>query len=214
MKLAKTEIIQAQVALLAAIVLQVVVWNINKEMLWGFHYGIVVVELILAVTLGFTAGVKSVHGRALQHGAATVLIGAVTIANFASLTAVVNTLIAGQITDGALLLGSAVAIFFTNVIVYALWYWEIDSPGLTNHRWTKNDKDFQFTQYNLPHEFPNWKPEFVDYLYISVINSLNGANTGAQALTKQAKILMATQAIVSIFTLALVVARSVGILGT
>ncbi len=214
MTLTKTEILQAQAALLFAIILQIVVWRINHGMFSDFQYIIIIVEAILLLLLGVTVGTKNIHGRTLHHSAATILISVITVANFASLSVVVYALITGHVNDGVALLGSALAIFFTNVIVFALWYWEIDSPGLTNRRWTKSDKDFQFTQQNLVHEFHGWKPEFIDYLYISIINSLNGANTGAQALTKQAKMLMALQAIISIFILALVVARSVGILGS
>lgn len=213
MKLSKKEIVQAQCALVVAIGLQILVWLMNREMFSSFQYVVIAVEITLVLLIGITNGASRTHTKALFHTAATALIGVITIANFASLAVVVYALVTGHITNGAALLGSALAIFFTNVIVYALWYWEIDSPGLTNRRWTKSDKDFQFTQQNIPHEFPHWKPEFIDYLYISVINSMNGANTGAQALTKQAKLLIATQAVVSIFILALVVARSVGILG-
>lgn len=214
MKLSKKEIIQAQCALLIAVALQTAVWLMNREMFSNFQYIVIAVEIILILLIGITNGATSQRIRTLYHSAATSLIGVITAANFAALGVVVYALVTGHISSGAALLGSALAIFFTNVIVYALWYWEIDSPGLTNRRWTKSDKDFQFTQQNLPHEFPTWKPGFVDYLYISVINSMNGANTGAQVLTHQAKLLMATQAVVSIFTLALVIARSVGILGS
>lgn len=213
MKLSKSELVQAQIALLVAIALQVVVWRINHKVFSDFQYVVIVTEVILAALLGLTANVRSLHGRALQHATATVLIALVTLANFASLAVVIYALVQGQITGGTALLGSAIAIFFTNIIVYALWYWEIDSPGLTNRRWTKNDKDFQFTQQNNPTEFAKWRPRFVDYLYISVINSLNGATGSAEPLTGHAKMLMATQAVISILTLALVVARSVGILG-
>lgn len=213
MKVSKTELIEAQVALFVAIALQIVVWRINHGVFSQLQYVIIAVEVALALLLGLTSSIRNLRGRVLQHTTATVLIGLITLANFAALGVVIYALVTGHATNGAMLLGSAIAIFFTNVIVYALWYWEIDSPGLTNRRWTKSDKDFQFTQQNIVHEFPHWKPEFTDYLYISVINSLNGANTGAQPLTKHAKMLMATQAAISIFTLALVVARSVGILG-
>ena len=213
MKLSKSELAQAQIALFVAIVLQVVVWRINHQVFSDFQYVIVATEIILAIVLTLSANSRKAHGKALQHASATVLIAFVTLANFASLAVVVYALIHGQTTNGVLLLTSAIAIFFTNVIVYALWYWEIDSPGLTNRRWTRSDKDFQFTQQNLPAEFPSWRPRFVDYLYISVVNSLNGATTGASPLTGHAKMLMATQAVISILTLALVVARSVGILG-
>ena len=110
------------------------------------------------------------------------------------------------------LLSAALAIFVTNIIVYALWYWEIDSPGLTRKRWSKFDKDFQFTQQDLPNEFPDWQPEFLDYLYLAITNAINFAPADTRPITRQAKMLMASQAIVSVFTLALVIARSVSIL--
>lgn len=213
MKLSKSELIQAQIALFVAIVLQIVVWRINHKVFSDFQYVVIITQVALAVLLGFTANIRSLHGRAVQHTTATILIGLVSLANFASLAVVVFALIHGDIANGTALLGSAIAIFITNIIVYALWYWEIDSPGLTNRRWTESDKDFQFVQQDIPHEFPDWKPSFVDYLYISVINSLNGATPSAHPLTGFAKMLMATQALISILTLALVVARSVGILG-
>jgi uncharacterized membrane protein len=97
--------------------------------------------------------------------------------------------------------------------VYALWYWEIDSPGLTRTLWSKYDKDFQFTQQDLEQEFPRWHPQFLDYLYLSITNAVNFAPADARPLTRQAKMLMASQSLISVFTLALVIARSVSILG-
>ena len=213
MKLSKSELIQAQVALLVAIILQIVVWRINHGVFSNFQYVVVITEVVLALLLSLSSGAGGSRGRRVQHTVATVLIALVTLANFASLAVVIYALTQGHATGGAALLVSAIAILFTNIIVYALWYWEIDSPGLTNHRWSKADKDFQFTQQNNPSEFAGWRPRFIDYLYISVINSLNGASLGAQPLTSHAKTLMGTQAVISILTLALVVARSVGILG-
>lgn len=213
MRLSKSELTQAQIALFVAIILQIAVWQLNHRVFSDFQYIVIVAQLVLALILGFTTSVKSLRGRAVQHNTATILIGLVTLANFASLAVVIYALLQGQIANGLTLLGSAIAIFFTNVIVYALWYWEIDSPGLTNRRWTTSDKDFQFVQQDMPEEFPSWRPRFVDYLYISVINSLNGATPSAHPLTGNAKMLMATQAVISVLTLALVVARSVGILG-
>lgn len=212
MRLQKSELIEAQLTLFTAVILQIIVWRINHRVFSDFQYVVVAVEVMLAILLGFTTNITSLRSRTLQHMTATILIGLVTAANFISLGFVIYALI-HQTASGTALLGTAIAIFFTNVIVYALWYWEIDSPGLTNHRWTKSDKDFQFTQQNRPEEFQGWRPRFVDYLYLSIVNSLNGATTSASPLTSQAKALMASQAVISILTLALVVARSVGILG-
>jgi hypothetical protein len=146
---------------------------------------------------------------------AFVLLGLISVANFSALIIVLGFLVAGG-TDlnGLELLSSAVAIFLTNIIVFGLWYWEIDSPGLTRKRWSKHDRDFQFTQQEKAEEYPDWKPEFFDYLYLSITNALNFAAADAKPLTRSAKLLMAFQAFVSVFTLALVIARSVSILGS
>lgn len=209
----RTEMVEAQVALCVAIGLQIVVWLINDHVFSQVQYIIILIELALAIALGFTSGFKKTRGRKIQHMTATLLIAFVSLANIASFALVIYALLQGSIVHGTALLGTALAIFLTNVIVFALWYWEIDSPALTDHKWTKADKDFHFTQQNLPHEFPGWRPEFADYLYISIINSVNGASLSANPVTKHAKLLLSVQAMVSLFTLALVIARSVGILG-
>ncbi len=209
----RTELIEAQVALFIAIGLQVVVWLINNHVFSEVQYVIILIELVLGLVLGFSSGFKRTRGRKIQHAVATLLIAFVTLANFASFGLVIYALLQGNVVHGTALLGSALAIFLTNVIVFALWYWEIDSPALTDHQWTKADKDFHFTQQSMPHEYPDWRPEFIDYLYISIINSVNGATLSANPLTRHAKLLLAAQAMISLFTLALVIARSVGILG-
>jgi uncharacterized membrane protein len=97
--------------------------------------------------------------------------------------------------------------------VFGLWYWEIDSPGLTRKHWSVHDKDFQFIQQDKPREFPGWQPTFADYLYLSLTNAINFAAADTRPLSHSAKLLMGTQALVSVFTLAVVIARSVSILG-
>ena len=142
------------------------------------------------------------------------LLGLISVANLSALILVLKNLVADHaVANGTELLATAVVIFLTNVIVYALWYWEIDSPGLTRTRWSIHEKDFQFPQYDRPAEFPNWQPEFGDFLYLSVTNAVNFAPADTVPLTRQVKFLMASQSLISVFTLALLVARSVSILG-
>lgn len=210
---ARSELVEAQFALFIAIGLQVVVWLINNHIFSEIQYVTILVELALGLVLGFSSGAKNNRGRKIQHTAATLLIALITIANIASFALVIYALLRGDVIHGTALLGTALAIFITNVIVFALWYWEIDSPALTDHQWTKADKDFHFTQQSMPHEHPDWQPEFFDYLYISIINSVNGATLSANPVTKHAKLMLSVQAMISLFTLALVIARSVGIIG-
>lgn len=211
-KITTREVYQAQIALVAAIGLQAVVWKINHNA-FGSQYIIVITELVLAVFIGFTAGRQSFRESGVHHLAAIALLALISAANISSLVVVLDSLIIShaQVT-GLQLLSSALAIFATNIIVFALWYWEIDSPGLTRKRWSKHDKDFQFTQQDKSAEFSDWRPEFFDYLYLSITNAINFAPADTRPLSRQAKMLMAAQALVSVFTLALVIARSVSIL--
>lgn len=213
--ISEAEIFQALFALLGAVSLQILTTRFGANIVPGAHYFIVFAELVLAALLAFSINLRRARVWGLHHVFAVVLLGLISIANVSGLVFVLNSLIVGHGTlAGEQLLASAITIFLTNIIVFALWYWEIDSPGLTNSRWSKNEKDFQFTQQDLPSEFPDWQPQFGDYLYLSVTNAVNFAPADSRPVTLQAKLLMAVQALVSVFTLALVIARSVSILGS
>jgi hypothetical protein len=213
-KIAKHEIFHAQVALLVAIALQFVVWKINDELLIGPQYLLFPGEIALAILLGFTVNMHTFRERGIHHFFTLVLLGVMSVANVLSLILVLHSLIVTHTAiSGPELLASALAIFMTNIIMFALWYWEIDSPGLSRKRWSKNDKDFQFPQQDMKGEFPNWRSEFIDYLYLSITNAINFAPADTKPLTHSAKLLMGTQALISVLTLALVIARSVSILG-
>jgi uncharacterized membrane protein len=84
---------------------------------------------------------------------------------------------------------------------------------LTGRKWSKHEKDFQFTQQDRPADFPDWQPNFGDYLYLSSSNAINFAAADTRPLTGQAKLLMGSQAMISAFTLALMIARAVNIIG-
>lgn len=213
-KISRTELLQAQVILLVAIGLQFIVWRAQH----GFsdsQPGIIAAELAMLIIISFSSRLNSQHTRTIHRISALALLILMSAANISSLILVLHTLITGSGTvTGLQLLASAIAIFATNIIVFALWYWEIDSPGLSRSRWSKHDKDFQFVQQDMPNEFPNWRPEFADYVYLSITNAINFAPADTKPLTRQAKLLMASQALISVFTLALVIARSVSILGS
>jgi|SRR3989344_2454323 len=212
-QISKIELAQAQLALLLAIFLQFIVWRANH----GFSRAqlfIIIAEIAMVSVVSFSASVRTLHSRTLYRFAAISLLVLMSAANLSSLIVVIHSLITGSTNlNGLQLLASAVAIFLTNIIVFALWYWEIDSPGLTRKRWSAREKDFQFTHQNLKDEFPGWKPEFLDYLYLSVTNAINFAPADSKPLTRSAKMLMGAQALVSAFTVAIVIARSVSILG-
>jgi uncharacterized membrane protein len=213
-RIARRELIQAQIALFVAIALQVVVWKINHELLVGPQYIIIPIEIFMVVLLSLLASVSTTRRMRIHHSLALLFVALLSVANLSSLVLVLQGLVVSHAAvSGPELLSAALAIFVTNVIVYAVWYWEIDSPGLTRKRWSKSDQDFQFTQQDMVEKYPRWQPEFIDYLYLSVTNAVNFAPADARPITHTSKLLMGSQALISVFTLALVIARSVSILG-
>ncbi len=213
-RISRGELLQAQLALFAAIGLQLAARHIGSDFLPGTQYLIILTEVVLAVVLGFTTNMHQAATKGLHSAVAIILLALISVANISGLVFVLHSLISNHTGfNGFELLVAAIAIFMTNIIVYALWYWEIDSPGLTRTTWSKYDKDFQFTQQDMAAEFPHWQPQFGDYLYLSVTNAVNFAPADTRPITLQAKALMASQSLVSVFTLALVIARSVSILG-
>ena len=116
--------------------------------------------------------------------------------------------------QGRQLLLSAVEIWWTNVLVFALWYWELDGGGPPARlRAPKASRDFAFVQMTDPDlAAPGWLPRFGDYLYVSFTNSSAFSPTDTLPLTRMAKTLMLIQSSVSLVTLLLVAARAVNIL--
>ena len=105
-------------------------------------------------------------------------------------------------------------IWLTNVIVFALWYWEMDRGGpVARACGTRMHTDFLFAEMTAP-EFvsKDWEPKFVDYLYLSFTNSTAFSPTDTLPLSRWAKLTMMFQSAVSLATVALVVARAVNVL--
>jgi uncharacterized membrane protein len=105
------------------------------------------------------------------------------------------------------------AIWLTNVIVFALWYWEFDRGGPAARASARRPHpDFLFTQMTAPElVHRDWEPSFVDYLYLSFTNATAFSPTDTLPLTAWAKLTMMFQSIISLVTVALVVARAVNI---
>ena len=106
------------------------------------------------------------------------------------------------------------AIWLTNVIVFALWYWEFDRGGpVARAQADRMYPDFQFVQMVSPGlASPDWEPAFSDYLYLSFTNATAFSPTDVMPMSRWAKMAMMVQAAISIVTVALVVARAVNIL--
>jgi len=147
------------------------------------------------------------------------LVAAASVATASSAVQLVVSLLRNDLPEGPLvhagpLLRVGGSIWLTNVIVFALWYWELDRGGpVARACGTRTHTDFLFAQMTAPEFVPkNWEPAFLDYLYLSFTNATAFSPTDTLPLSRWAKLLMMFQSAVSLGTVALVVARAVNVL--
>lgn len=203
----RRELWHAQLTLLLAVALQL---SLNSELRVGSHYVVAGLEILLIAAIGFTAPRRHRIGAHIHRAFATLMIGIISLANAGQLALLINALLNGSDIPGKELLTGAMAIFITNIIMFGLWFWELDSPGLTGRH------DHQNEHFEFPQELndkTNWEPTFFDYLYVSLTNSTAFSPTDTLPLTHFAKSLMSAQALISLLTVVLVTARAVNILG-
>ncbi|WP_231740331.1 MULTISPECIES: hypothetical protein [unclassified Mycobacterium] len=144
------------------------------------------------------------------------LLAAITVDNTVSAVLLDISILTGAVrNDAAVLLGSGAAIFITNVIVFGIWYWELDRGGpFARHAGECPYPDFLFPQMTNPEVTrPDWRPTFLDYLYVSVTNVMAFSPTDTMPLARWAKMMMTVQAMVALSTAGLVIARAVNVLG-
>jgi uncharacterized membrane protein len=111
------------------------------------------------------------------------------------------------------LLEAGSVVWMSNIIAFALLYWELDAGGAAAraHRLPIH-ADFAFPQQLNPEIAPpNWRPRFIDYLYLAFTNATAFSPTDTMPLAPWAKITMAAQSLISIVILGLVIARAVNV---
>jgi uncharacterized membrane protein len=144
-----------------------------------------------------------------------VLMGVISVANAVSALRLLRALLRGRATeDAALLLRWGGAIWLTNIVIFSLWYWELDrgGPG-ARAEGEREHPDLLFPQMATPEIAPiDWEPMFVDYFYLAFTNATAFSPTDVLPLSRWAKMLMLAQSAVSAATVILVVARAVNIL--
>jgi hypothetical protein len=110
------------------------------------------------------------------------------------------------------LLSSACALWISNILVFASWYWRLDAGGPHQRelRGEHTEGAFLFPQMTL--DDPDWMPGFVDYLFLAFNTSTAFSPTDVPVLSRWAKGMMMVQSTISFSTVALLAARAVNIL--
>jgi hypothetical protein len=142
-----------------------------------------------------------------------VLVALASAGNSFLVLAVIASLVSGHETSGAHLLLKGASVWLTNVILFGLWFWLFDRGGPASRiDPDPPPPDFQFPQMENPElAAPDWRPHFVDYMYVSFTNSIAFSPTDSMPLNRWAKLLMLVEASISALVILLVAARAVNI---
>ena len=187
---------------------------LDSRLSFGPKYLVGGIELVLLGTLMIIAHTPA--SLALRRTVAILLTALVTVANVLSLALVIRALFGHNAlvtygVSGQDLLISSLSIYLTNLVVFGLWYWEMDYTA------GNKPKDFLFAQLNAPEHAglhnAGWRPTFFDYLYISITNATAFSPTDTLPLSHRAKALMALQSLVSLTVVVLATARAVNAIG-
>jgi uncharacterized membrane protein len=196
---------------LVAIGLQVL---LPKRLTVGPRWLLPALESALLIGLALASPARLQGEHHMRRRIAIGLTALVSAANITSLALLSHELLHHGSPNGRQLIISGSLIWLTNVLIFGLWYWETDRGG-PGRRAAGRDgpPDFLFPQMNDDRIEPtNWRPQFIDYLYVSLTNALALSPTDTMPLSPVAKGIMGVQSLVSLVTIGLIVARAVNIL--
>jgi hypothetical protein len=171
---------------------------------------LVVVSVLLIPTVVAHRTGKMLLNRVLSH----IVAGAVTASMVWSLGLLIVRL-PRHVDPPQELLRAAGALWVVNILVFASWYWRLDAggPNVRDLTATHDEGAFLFPQMITPWESDkNWRPGFVDYLFLAFNTSTAFSPTDVPVLSRWAKLMMMVQALISLATVALLAARAVNIL--
>jgi hypothetical protein len=157
--------------------------------------------------------------EALNQTLGKLLAGAITFFLIWSLVLLVLAVPAHKESPGTML-RSAAALWITNVLVFAYWYWRLDGggPHRRDLRVWHPSRGFLFPQMTVVDaaesgrtDVPAWSPQFMDYLFLAFNTSMAFSPTDAPVLSRWAKVLTMVQAAISLTVVVVLAARAINI---
>ena len=201
---------------LAVVVAIVLTTLLPRSVAFGPGWLVPLVESLLLVVL-IVGDPGRIDRRSQLLRVLSIALVAVLLVTSLSFTA---RLIAELVTGGsatesaATLLLAGNAVWVSNNIAFGLLYWELDAggPALRAHR-SGRRADFAFPQQVNPLPgWQDWRPRFVDYLYLGFTNATAFSPTDVMPLATWTKLTMLAQSLISITILGLIIARAVNVL--
>lgn len=204
-----------QLTILLTIVLQVL---LPDRLLAGPKWLIPAIEGAMLLVLFLSAPQRLEAPHSVRRTLAMTTTALVSIANGISLVLLAHLLLNKGLSSGHAghrLIVAGSVIWLTNVMIFSLWYWEMDrgGPGV-RAAGLDGVPDFQFPHMTdeIAALYPGWRPRFPDYLYLALTNATALSPTDTMPLSVSAKMIMGLQSLISLVTIGLVVSRAVNIL--
>jgi uncharacterized membrane protein len=207
-----TDIPQLAVATAGALLVGVLYLAMPPQLIVGPRWLLLVLEILLLAPpfVAFFFWRRHLPYRAARL-LAFCLLTILTLALIASVLLLVADL-TNSALKGLVLLKSGVLLWACNVLVFAIWYWELDGNGprariLAGHQ----ARDFRFPQQEEGNP-TGWAPGFVDYVFLAFCSATALSPADTMPLSQRSKLMTMAQAILSMTIIVLLVARSVNIL--
>jgi hypothetical protein len=211
----------------AAVVVAIVCYALLPEsLLLGPRLLLPILETLLLVALIITNPRRLTEQTRLSRALSLALTVLIILSNLVALGLLVDHLTGQNVKAGSLLV-AALQVWATNVIAFALLFWNLDRGGPVSRSQLPREQlplaDFRFS-HDEDHDAvievasgssrtADWAPTFIDYLYVSTTNSSAFSPTDTMPLSSRAKILMGIEATAALLTSLLVIARAVGSFG-
>ena len=204
--------LQRLAAILGILSLGIIYLFLPKRLTYGPNWVPLVVESILVLPFLYSLVTRRHLPHKLTRILGFALASIATLALLASILLLVITLPARDSSQAGSLLLDAALLWISNILVFGLWFWEIDGGGPTKrHLMGHKAVDFLFPQ-QANNAFELWAPHFIDYVFVAFTNATAFSPTDTAPLSRTAKMLMMVEAILSLLIVALLAARAINIL--
>jgi len=198
-------------ALIAALVIGAAYALLPDDIRLGPRWLLGALIVVLLIPLN---GARYAGNYQLVRAFGMIVTGLVTAAITASAILLIIRLPSGK-TPATHLLRDGALIWGANILVFAIWYWELDNGGPhARHVKRYTSTDFLFPQFTIPDaDETNWSPRFLDYLFLSFNTSAAFSPTDTLILSRPPKALMMMQSLISIVVVAVLISRAINTLG-
>lgn len=200
-------------AVLGAVVLQVITPHTGRLVFW-WVFPVLELAALVAVIVRDPGRIDR-RTRAARR-TTLVLIALLTVGTLGGLVVLALDIIDKSYAHvgATALLGRGAALWVTNVVVFSLWYWEVDRGGAAERAsGSKIPPSFGFPEEAMPELAPErWMPRYPDYLYLSFTNATAFSPTDTLPVQTWAKMTMMGESVISLITAILVIARAINVL--